>query len=346
VVLALAAPRVRPLAVARTRRTRARAEPRRGEPAGRAVRLAEAGLVAFVVAGPASRLAFVAEEGRVPIAPLMVATALAAVPLMWLVWPATHGRRPVGAPWLVAAVAAVLVAGTVLTGSSTLLGYGWLGLVVLAVAPRPWSWPAFALVVLASAGVSAAYGLPVYETSRLLMFGLFAVAPVVLFRLVAAVRELETAQAALAEEAVVLERARIDDELRRSVGTELLTIVERGERASAAALEVAAARELVDEVIGASRRALARARRLVTDYRGTPVLTELDTAVGLLRGAGIHIEVVLPPRGLDPAAAEALRVPLRDAVARLLRGDTVGSWRFTVVDERRPRLVVEPADAP
>ena len=150
--------------------------------------------------------------------------------------------------------------------------------------------------------------------------------------LVGAVRRLEDARRALADEAVVRERLRLDGELRETLGRALREIEARGERATTlvdGGREQALEDELHELVRGA-RRTLAQARQMINGYQHAALATELDTAVTLLAAAGIEARVVLPRGGVPDTTDEALRTTLRADIARLLRDDTTGACVITV----------------
>lgn len=301
----------------------------------RAVRLAEAGVAAYLVAGPVraiGRILLFPDPG--PVVPALVAAALCLVLIVWLVWPAVHGRRPAGARWLLLAMAAIVVAAST-GGLGSTVGeiYGCLGLAILIVVRPPWSWIWFVVAVAAplplGAYFGAVYGFPRSDIS-LVLFGGLSIAPFLLIWLVAAVRERDEARAALAAEAVLQERTRIENELRQTIGAELEAIVERGERAGAPAQEAAAVETQLRELVGASRYALGRARRIVSGYQRMSLRSELDTAASLLRAAGIDTRIVAPDTLPDGAGAAQLRTRLRAAIAVLLRSADVRSCVITV----------------
>jgi two-component system sensor histidine kinase DesK len=140
--------------------------------------------------------------------------------------------------------------------------------------------------------------------------------------LVRAARQLAADRLALAEEAVVRERLRIDGELRRTVGAALETIAATASRADGLADDqLSAAEAELGVLVDRSRRTLAEARRLLSRYREASLQGELETAAALLAAAGIPIHVELPRGELAEGDDEAARVALRRDLARLLHDD-------------------------
>jgi signal transduction histidine kinase len=254
-----------------------------------------------------------------------VAATVCFLPLHeWLLVSAARNRRPPGRGWAAAAEAVVII------GALPLLGVSWLGalfslaMLVLITVRVPWSLVLFAVLAAVPAPVCFAAGQPgraIYFTAGVLIWG---PSVAVLVWLLARARELQAARLALAEAAVVHERLRIDDELRRTVGAELAAMTVQGNRAAARATRdlAAAAREL-DALVEGSRRTLARARRMVRQYRKPSLDAELDSAATLLSTAGVTTRVVLPKGLTIDAVPESLHAALHSGTARLLGDGTV-----------------------
>jgi two-component system, NarL family, sensor histidine kinase DesK len=86
--------------------------------------------------------------------------------------------------------------------------------------------------------------------------------------LVGAIRQVEAARRALAAEAVVGERLRIDEDLRQTIGTALDGIATRGERAvQLVGHDPTVLAAELDALVDGSRAALAQARQMIHDYR-------------------------------------------------------------------------------
>ena len=291
------------------------------------IRVASLGAVAFCILLPAFRIYSIVVtpasiggiHGRAVYAVAAVACYLPVQ--VWLVLSAA--RRAFGRwhwPWL-----GVLAA--VMFGMIPVVGVGWLGILymlgalLLAGVNAPWSLLLYGALVATLAPMSFALGQPewaAYYTVGMLIFGVpFAVG----IRLIRVARQVQEARVALAEQAVICERLRIDEEVRASVGARLAEIAAMGGRVGelAASDPVAAGgrlRSLVDD----ARRTLAETRRMVTRYREGSVVAELRTIATLLSAGGIDVHLDLPPR-LPDVMDERDRESLRWEVARLLAAE-------------------------
>lgn len=275
--------------------------------------------------------------------PAVLATACYLPLFLWIVVAVVRGRRPRGAWWLVGGIGAVLVAAASTTGAQSLAVFPALAVAAMLLV-RPARAPAVLLALAAAtAPLALALGGSVedfwYPTEVLWLYALVA--------LVAAVRRLEQAHSELAGQALLRERLRIDDELRATVGVALANLVDRAEHISGSSPDDRVPTELA-ELVAASRRSLAQARRVVRGYQRSAFHAELESAVALLAAAGIPARIVGPQAAPPPDDEEALRRQLRSATARLLRGGATGSVVLRVVTEgagAAPRLVVLPGDA-
>lgn len=329
--LALAVPVVRPLPVPQ-RRAAARAtgtDP--SDPVVRAERLAEAGLVTYLV-GAATLLLITA--GLFPGLPLLPGAVAASLlgPLAWIAWPAARGRRAAGASTVLVAMTAVAGAATVWGGADLIdaTAYPILALAFLVAARPPWSFVGAGLAVIAPVPLCVAVGVTPPELIPIGLFGGLSLAPFVLLRLVAAVRALEDARAALAAQAVLVERLRIEDELRATVGAELAAIVELGRYAARPGHDVVEVERQLTRLVGASRRALAAARRTISVVRHGSLHSDLAAGASLLRAAGIDVRISVPP-GMPAGPGDDLRAELRAATAQVLRSGDARSCALTVV---------------
>ncbi len=256
----------------------------------------------------------------------LVAGALLLPPHLHLVTSAARGHRHPRAGWLLVAAAVPVLIVTPVVGTTWLPAFGALGLAALLVLPPRWAALAFVAVLVAPFPVATALDSPpdglwgaIHVSKSLAVYALV--------RLSAAARQLEETRAMLATDAIVQERLRIDEEMRRTVGADLAAIVEQGRRLSTAAAGTEVADQLTD-LVGRSRATLARARRQVAGYRRQSLRTELDTAAALLRADGIPTRVRAPDH--LPAGAEEIRERLRAETARLLRDGRHGSCTITV----------------
>ena len=248
--------------------------------------------------------------------------------------------RPAGARWTLGAMAVVIVGALPITWVGWLLNLDALAVSVLLLVRRRWSLVIFAGLVAAPIPLAIALGAPKYGPYYAYGVALRSMTQFVVIWLLGAIRQLEADRLALAEEAVIRERLRIDGELQQTLGVALEAIADQAEQASALvgrspATAAAELRALVDR----SRRTLAEARRLVRGYQQVSLRAELHTAATLLTAAGIKTRVVLPSGDLPDTAEAALRSALRSATARLLRDDTTRSCVITVArQDGRVRL--------
>lgn len=240
---------------------------------------------------------------------------------------AARGSSPPGGVWTLAAIAVVVIAAMPVLGPIWLTTLDVVAVAALITLRSPWSLAAVAGVVATSVLLVHALDDPIpgggayYYPVAVLFRAASVIVPI---WLVGAIRRLHDARVALAEEAVVRERLRIDDELRRTLGTALGAIAAEAQQASALlGHDPAAAEDELHVVVDGSRRTLAEVRKMIHGYQRASPHSQLDTAVTLLTAAGIETRVVLPPEGLPATADEALETSLRSATAQLLRDDRV-----------------------
>jgi two-component system, NarL family, sensor histidine kinase DesK len=316
----------------------------------RSIRLATAGVVAVGACLPLLTLGGVAVASRALVdpgdLPYAVLATVCYLPLQaWLVWTAARDARPRGQGWVLAVVAAVVLGTLPLVGARWVGALASLAALVVIVLPARWSLPLFAGLVVSSPLLASGYGHP----ELALLFALtplqVAVSLAVPVWLVRTVRRLQIARLALAKEAVVRERLRIDGELRRTVGAALEAIAATGERASdLAATEPAAANAELRALVDGSRRTLADARRLLTRYQAVPLRAELETAASLLSATGVETHLELPTGDLGQVD-EAVRAALRRDLVRLLGDGAAGGSMVTIARQHgRIRLVLGAGD--
>lgn len=320
----------------------------------RFVRLATGGAIAFSVLLPAVRLYDIAvlptSYGGIRDHTVFAVVAVACyLPVqVWLVLSATRGSAGRW-QWLgLVAMAAVMFA------MLPVVGVGWVGILyvlaalVLVSVRLPWSLLLFAALVATPAPASFALGQPEWAAYFTVGMLVYAVALAVGIRLIRAVRELQDARVALAEQAVVRERLRIDEEVRESVGAGLAAIAARGRQASEiAARDPSAAVRDMRALVDDSRRTLAEARRMVTRYREASLLSELKTAATLLSAAGIRTRLEVPSN-LPGEWDERDRAALRREVARLI-GETTPPTTVTIAVaplNGRPRIELRAVPGP
>jgi signal transduction histidine kinase len=286
--------------------------------------LATAGVAAFSLGRPLDALYAIAtsplEKGRTVYAVVALACYL---PLqVWLVLSAARDARGRRQAWALAAMAAVII------GMLPVVGIQWVGTLyvlaalVLVTVRRRWSFLLYGVLVAAPTPLTFAFGQPewaLYFTTGMLWFSMPVAVGIWLVR---AARQLQAARLALAKEAVVRERLRIDGELRETVGARLEEIATCGERAAGlVASHPSASAQQLRGLAGRARRTLAEARRMVTRYREVSLRAELETAATLLSAAGIDVRLELPPGELPATVDAGERAALRREIARLL-GET------------------------
>ncbi|MBO0810138.1 MAG: hypothetical protein J2P32_17745 [Actinobacteria bacterium] len=274
-----------------------------------------------------------------------VAMACSVVLQLWLLIPAARARRPAHAGWLIAAFAVINLA------AFPLIGVLWFAageqLAVLAVVylrPR-WSVPVIAALTAAPAGMAAA-GRDVAQTHYFAQntpFWALTIGMLIWLARVAA--GLRAGREELAGSAVIAERVRIDNELGVTLGAELERLIAAGERAErVAADDPAAAEHEVRELTAASRRALARTRRMVSQYQAVTVRSELTAAMELLTAAGIPIRNEVPAEALGRALASERLAGFRSGLTTVLRDQAAGACVITVDGSEDMRLEIRRED--
>jgi signal transduction histidine kinase len=299
------------------------------------------GAVAYAAGLPLLQLYRIAttpiDQGRASYA---AAATLLCLPVQaWLVWSAARDVWGRGQRWALAAMAALIIAIVPVAGLDGLGSLYILAALLLATLRPPWSLLVFAALILVPTPVAFAAGHRQWASYFTLGVLLAAVPLAVVVSLVRAARQLQAARAALAQQAVIRERLRIDGELRQTVGAALEAIAIQGDRAGtlAAGDPPAAAREL-GALVEAARRTLAAARRMVTRYQEVSLHAELETAATLLAAAGIQTRIVLPPDDLPHRLDQAARAMLRRDLARLLSRESAQPM-VTITVARRDRGV-------
>ena len=315
----------------------------------------EAGVLAYAAIFPLLQVALICESPELGYDQGLLAAAATAVALplhLRHVAHAVRGTRPAHGGLTLLAITAAVVAVTPWASGTWLPSYHMILVSALIVLRPPWSLVAAGTVVVAQVPLAAAVAefLPAPESYYTLTVVWRSASVFVPVWLVATVVQLRATRRALADEAVVRERVRIDDELRETLGGALEAIVRRGERAATLpAGDPALADELTTLVRG-SRRAATDARRLVSGYRSGSLRAELDIAASLLGAAGIRTRVELPRGPLPEAVGDEARAALRGATAELLRDDATRACVIRVSapaggGDLRVELRPEPATA-
>lgn len=257
----------------------------------------------------------------------VVAAVLAAafsVPLgLWLLLPAARARRPRRAGWLIAAFAAVNLAAFIVIGAQWFSLFLLLGVIAMAYLPPRWSVPAVAALAAAPAAMAAAghdVVLGRYFAFDIVYYALLVGLVIWLARVAARLR---AGQQELADSAVITERVRIDDELKVTIGAQLERLIAAGERAAmATADDPAGAERELRALTEVSRQALARTRRMVSQYQAVTVGSELSTATALLTAAGVEVRSDVPAAVLGQALDSQRLAGFRSGLTGVLHDDT------------------------
>lgn len=198
-----------------------------------------------------------------------------------------------------------------------------------------------ALAALAASGATAlasedlASGISTGVTVGTISLTLFALAA-----LGRTARELEATRSALAERAVLEERARIARDLHDTLGHTLSVIALKSELArrvvhddpDRAAVEIG-------DVERSAREALAAVRETVSGYRQPSLAMELAGAREALRVAGIAGEVEPAPEGLPAEVDAVLGWAVREGVTNVLRHSEASRAAVRVLAETGRRSV-------
>lgn len=311
------------------------------------IRTATAGVVAGSIGFPVLELVRMAvgwspDPGQA--VPALLATACYLPLHVRHVWYAVRGARPPAGGWTLAAMAVVVIGALPVIQTSWLNALPMLAVSVLIIVRPLWSFLIAAGLVAVPAPLAVGFGdadwAPLYAASAIWQgASLF-----VLVWLIGAGRRLQDARLALAEQAVVAERLRLDGELRRTLGAALERVVATGQRAAGLAdREPAAAAAALRDLVRGSRASLAEVRGAVSRDRERSLRAELEVAVTLLRAGGIETDLLVPAEELLEPLDPVARSELRAAVARLLRDGSVR--RCSIVATRRDgriRLVFRP----
>ncbi len=306
------------------------------------MRHAPLGVVVFTAVIPVMEVVLVAHRAGYPSALWSAGILACYLPgYLRLVHHAAEGTR-MRRGGLVVGVIAVAAIGSVLAGYPR----GWaivaLGVSALLALRAPWA----VLVGIAALATTVALSLrhggglgPAVWAGFSLVWEIAAVYSVVW--LVGVARRLAIARAALADNAVALERARTEEQLRHTLGAALGSIQAQAERAAAQLRDApATAADPIEVLVRDSRAALSEARRTISELSRASVRAELDTARSLLSAAGIDTTVADSATDLDDD--EAARAALRTSVAALLADPPPRGSRVTVL-RRDGRLDVAAA---
>ena len=286
---------------------------------GGLIRTAPLGVVVFTAVIPVMEVVLVAHRAGFPSVLWSAAVTACYLPgYLRLVHHAAEGTR-MRRGGLVVGVVCVAAIGSIVAGYPR----GWaivaLGVSGLLVLRAPWAVLVVTGAIAATVGLSFRHGGgagPAVWAGFSLVWEIAAVYSVVW--LVGVARRLGIVRAALADNAVALERARTENQLQHTLGAALGSIQVQAERAAAQLREApATAAGPIESLVLDSRATLAEARRTISELSRASVRTELDTARSLLSAAGMDTAVADSAADLD-ADDEVARAALRSAVAALL----------------------------
>ncbi len=314
---------------------RSRFGTRRGFAVG--VPLATSVAVFFAAYYPLHGLGGIVVNPEAPAAVRVGAVALV-VPILGLhvraVWDVAHGRDPAWTAVIVVALALLVIAGVPLTDWSPY----WLDQahVVLATAVLllrgRWRVAVVVccLVVLAcliGAGlVEPVHGgwLVLWRAGETLAFTWFA----------DVLRRLAAAREALAAEALLAERRRIDEQLERTLGGVIAAVAAgAGELAGRGAAGASVSADEIDAVVVRAQTAMAEVRRVARSYRQGSLRAELATTAQLLADAGIAFRLDAPVEPLDEDAVAAVRRELPGVLAEVLADQRVRACELVLVSD-------------
>lgn len=301
----------------------------------RIVRLATAGVVAVSIGFAMIEVARMAGDWVPGNAALALVGVACYLPLhVRHVLYAVRGYQPAGALWTLAAMAVVVIGALPLVGAGWIVMFHALAVSVLLLVGPPWSFLIFVALVAAAPLAAIALGAAWMAHWCAVAVCWRGLSLFVLVWLVGAVRRLQAARLALAEDAVLRERLRVDGELGATVGTALEEIAAQGTRsAELAPQDRAAAQAELTELVERARHTLVEARRMISGYQAGSLRDELDTAVSLLSAAGIHTRLELPRGGVPKLAASErweLCAELRSAAAKLLQSQETRNCVITI----------------
>ena len=257
-----------------------------------------------------------------------------------------RGERPPGGLWTLAIMAAVTVAATPFVGNAWTLEFAPLVVSIVIIVPGR-------LAILLAAGVCVLPMLFVdthwYVENNVLggpylslAIAWRSVTQFVPLQLLASLHALDAANRELEARAIVQTRARIDNELRATVGSALQQIIARGEaiRATSAVSSSRASSEL-QGLVADSRRALSDARRIVAGYRASSVRAELDAATSLIEATGATVRVEVDKGVSLDAPDDSARSSIRGALAKVLRDEPRSLYVIRVRREDGARLAID-----
>lgn len=135
--------------------------------------------------------------------------------------------------------------------------------------------------------------------------------------LVAALRRLAAGRAQVVQHTLAAEQARIDADLRRTVGDDLQDLVNRGESLLARSTDDPDLAADLQSLVQQARRCLGMARRTVHAYQVPAAARELHNAIAILSAAGIAAHLTAPPSAIGRLKEPAL-TSFRQEIRRIV----------------------------
>jgi two-component system sensor histidine kinase DesK len=287
------------------------AQDRTRQPSARLIRLAMAAAVLYSLYLPLIRLYGIADEpvksysgGQVGSGAAHLGVAAIGLtcflPLMvWLTLSATRGERRWAERWTLLAVLGIIFAFMPLVGGS------WVGMLyapsalALVLVPVPWNLGLFTALAAVEAVLAGVLGLPTYTSYFLVGTICLGVPLAILIVAIRRARQLQVARQQLADQAVLRERRRINEELRAVFEDRLAAVAQQADRAAQlVATDPARSSAQMRALVGSSRATLADARRLARGYRDGSLRAECH-----LDGVGGGCRPGRPGRGRGPGAS-------------------------------------------
>lgn len=245
---------------------------------------------------------------------------------------AARGERPPFGLWTLAAMAVIIGGVSPLAGPSWLPMFHALVVSTLIVLPPRYAAPIVTALVAIQAPLAIALhsDQPAAASYYVLTVAWRSAAVFVPIKLLGAIHELNAARGRLARDALIRERVDIDVELRRTVGTALGSIADRGQRAAGMLDEdVASVPSQLQSLVDSARATIADTRALLNGYHRPSLHAELQTAITLLLAAGVDAQLSLSA-DLPEVSNGEFRTALQATTALLLRDERGGPFVLVV----------------
>ncbi|WP_327680379.1 sensor histidine kinase [Kitasatospora sp. NBC_00458] len=251
------------------------------------------------------------------------------------------GMRPRTCRALVAVMVVIAVATTFSLGSAFLTLFTYASVAVAIIAPARFALAAIGAMAGLTAVVGVADGVPAGDILTIALTAFLAGAAMTgLQRLVATMRELREARAAVAHLAASEERLRLARDLHDLLGHSLSLITLKSELAGRFmdAGKDGAARAQVADIEKVARQSLVDVREAVTGFRRPTLPVELAAARTALAAAQVALEaapeLVDAWPGLAAEESAALAWALREAITNVVRHGEGATVCTVTADER------------